>query len=62
MPEKTGLRHHIFGVKCVGCKQHKPLGEFVGCSRCGEPYCRECTAGGPESRICTPCESETNNG
>jgi len=48
----------LLGVRCKGCGKRKPLSQFIGCAKCGEPYCTVCTMGGPNSRICTPCENE----
>lgn len=54
------MMDRIMGVRCKGCNKRKPLSQFVGCVKCGEPYCTVCTAGGPDSRICTPCEEGIN--
>ena len=54
----TKIVESIFGVKCKGCNKRKHRSHFVGCVKCGEPYCIVCTAGRPDSRICTSCENE----
>jgi len=51
----------VMGVRCKGCGKRKPLSQFVGCAKCGEAYCSVCTAGGPNSRICSPCEDKIHN-
>lgn len=47
----------LLGVKCRGCGKRKSLEQFHGCAKCGKPYCKLCTSGGLDSRICSPCES-----
>lgn len=57
-----GLMDRLLGVKCRDCGKRQSLDQFVGCSKCGDAVCTVCTAGGPDSRICTPCEEGLSNG